>query len=82
MSFFHIRIILPLSTRLIYERKTSGVIYNTTVSKIFFPEHSLNSPNGFINMQEVQDFKPNSKQNMLRCFLNYKKVWKMMEKDS
>lgn len=78
MSPFHIRIILPLSTRLIYDRKTSGVIYNTTVSKKFFPRKLIKfplPPNGFINMQEAQEgLKPNSKLNMLKRFLNYKKV--------
>lgn len=32
-------------------------------------------------MQEAQEgFKSNSKLTMLKHFLNYKKVWKMMEK--
>lgn len=84
MSLFHITIILALSIRLINKRKTSGVIYNTTVSKNFPPESSLNFPYlltvSLRCKKYRKDFKPNSKLNMLKYFLNYKKVWRMMEK--
>lgn len=61
------------------------MIYNTTVSKFFFPsENSLNFP--YLLMvslrckKEQGGFKPNNKLNILKYFLNHKKVWKMMEK--
>lgn len=44
MSLSPLRVILPFSTRLIYERKTSSVIYNNYCEQNFSPESSLNFP--------------------------------------